>query len=332
MNVYRNCLCVAAIFVFGIACQQKKKVSLSGDEPVAASDFVSFFPAIELPFQWDAAMMAKKEKDSLLISPKVFAQFVPDSVLNKIMGKPSSWKIYPLGRVDAGKDEKYLFVKAIIPKSSRSLSLVIVFDGKDNFVNTMTAWSSDKDISKTIQGTTVMDKKYTITRTSVRKNTDGSLSEGKDIYAYSADSRSFMLIMTDAIGDQATEMINPIDTFGRKHKYAADYGSGKTNFVSVRDGRKADRLNFFMHFEKNNGECRGELKGEALIRSANLAEYRQGGDPCIIQFRFTSSSVTVKELEGCGSHRDLRCSFDGVYTRKKEAKPKAPAKKPVVKK
>ena len=49
----------------------------------------------------------------------------------------------------------------------------------------------------------------------------------------------------------------------------------------------------------------------------NLAEYRQGGDPCILQFRFSSTSVTVKELEACGSRRGLRCTFDGTYPRKK---------------
>ncbi|MGZ8551461.1 MAG: hypothetical protein ACXWV2_12395 [Chitinophagaceae bacterium] len=94
------------------------------------------------------------------------------------------------------------------------------------------------------------------------------------------------------------------------------------NLVSFRDGRRNDRLSFFIHFEKNNGECTGELKGEAIIKSPTLAEYREGGDPCILQFRFTSSSVVVKELEGCGSRRGLRCSFDGTYPRKKDAKPK----------
>ena len=131
-----------------------------------------------------------------------------------------------------------------------------------------------------------------------------------------------MLIMTDALDDKPTELSNPIDTVSKKQKYAADYGTGKMNLVSIRDGRKKDRLSFFIHFEKNNGECTGELKGEALLKSPTVAEYREGGDPCILQFKFTSSSVTVKELEGCGSRRGLRCSFDGAYPRKKEIKPK----------
>lgn len=187
-------------------------------------------------------------------------------------------------------------------------------------MTSMPAFRSDP--GKSLQRTTLVDKQFTITQTQLRKNADGSSSEGKDIYVLNPDSREFNLVMTDALDDKVTELINPIDTFSQKHKLSADYITGKMNLVSIRDGRKTDRLNFFIHFEKNNGECTGELKGEALIKSSSLAEYRLGGDPCILQFRFTSSSVTLKEVEGCGAHRDLRCSFNGTFVRKKEARPK----------
>ncbi len=72
---------------------------------------------------------------------------------------------------------------------------------------------------------------------------------------------------------------------------------------------------------KNNGECIGELKGEAILKGTNKAVYREPGEPCVLEFTFTSSSVTVKETEACGSRRGLRCSFDGVYPRKKDPKP-----------
>ena len=99
------------------------------------------------------------------------------------------------------------------------------------------------------------------------------------------------------------------------------------NIVSIRDGSKANRMRFFIHFDKNNGECRGELKGEANFISANTAIYQQQGDPCSLQFNFSSSSVTLKELDGCGSHRGVKCSFDASYPKKKEAKPKTTTKR-----
>jgi hypothetical protein len=43
-----------------------------------------------------------------------------------------------------------------------------------------------------------------------------------------------------------------------------------------------------------------------------------------IQFNFSSSSVSLKENQACGAHRGVKCSFDGSYPRKKEAKPKTP--------
>ena len=87
----------------------------------------------------------------------------------------------------------------------------------------------------------------------------------------------------------------------------------------------------FIHLDKNEGECTGELKGDILLTSTTAAIYRQGGDACVLSFRFSSSSVTIKEEEGCGGHRGLNCTFDGTYPRKKEAKPKATTKKKTVK-
>ena len=75
-----------------------------------------------------------------------------------------------------------------------------------------------------------------------------AVSEGKDVYVLNSDAKNFMLIMTDALDDKVTELINPIDTFSRKQKFTADYGSGKMNLVSIRDGRKSDRLKFFYSF------------------------------------------------------------------------------------
>jgi hypothetical protein len=99
------------------------------------------------------------------------------------------------------------------------------------------------------------------------------------------------------------------------------------NIVSIRDDSKAGRLNFFIHFEKNNGECIGELKGVANFTSANTAIYKQQGDGCSLQFNFSPSSISLKELEPCGAHRGVKCSFEGSYPRKKEVKPKTPLKK-----
>jgi hypothetical protein len=308
---------IALSLVLLTGCKEKKKPSLSGEEPVEVSDFIDFFPVKTIPYQIGDTTLNKKEKDSMLIGYKVFTQFVPDSFLQKVFGKGVKPKIYPMGKIKA-PGENYLFAKVIL--GDKRVAYVFAFDKKDQFMDGVQFLKLDQDIST--QQSAGMDKSYSINKLVTRKNKDATVSEGKDVYGLNKDTRKFMLIMTDPLDDRITELINPIDTLPRKNKYAADYGTGKLNLVSIRDGRKNDRLSFFVHFEKNNGECTGELKGEAIIQPGGaVAEYREGGDPCVLRFSFTSSSVALKEVEGCGSHRGLRCSFNGSFTRKKEPKP-----------
>jgi hypothetical protein len=153
-----------------------------------------------------------------------------------------------------------------------------------------------------------------------RKNADGTISDGKEVYVLNEAAKSFMLIMTDALDEKNVEMINPIDTFSKKNKFSADYIKDKRNLVSVRDNKKAGRITFFVHFEKNSGNCTGELKGEASFISPATAMYRGAGEPCVLQFDFTSSSVTMTEVRGCGSYRGMDCVFEGNFPKKKEPK------------
>jgi hypothetical protein len=314
-------------------CKHKKKPSLSGDEPVEVTDFIGFFSPLAVPYQVADTSLQKKDKDSLLISYKVFTQFVPDSVIGKVYGKGVKPKIYSLGKVEVPKGETYLFIKTVT--ADKRAVFLLSFDRKNKYIAGMPVLRPDK-LSNTTQSVT-LDRRLTITKTVQRRNADGSQSEGKDVYVLNADAGQFTLIMTDALDEKVTELINPIDTLPRKHKLSADYGNGKLNLVSIRDGRKSDRLSFFIHFEKNNGECTGELKGEAMLKSPNTAEYRENGDPCILSFTFSSTAVTLKETN-CGSRRGLSCTFDGSFGKRKWIKPAAPktekpaaVKKPVKK-
>lgn len=313
--------CAAGI----VACKSGKKPPLSGEEPVEVSDFIAFFPAVKLPYELADTSLLRKDSDSLLISHKVFTQFVPDSLLTPVFEKNNKPRIYPLGKVEVKSGETYLFSKAV--SGNKRAAFILVFDKKDNFLAAMPLLQSGQQTAA--RQTVSIDRNLNISKILTRRNADGSISEGKDVFVLNSGGKNFMLIMTDPLDDKITELINPLDTFPRQQKFAADYGSGKMNLVSFRDGRKSNTLQFFIHFEKSNGECTGELKGEARMLSANQAEYREAGEPCSLRFTFTSSSVSVKEIDGCGSRRGLRCSFDGVYPRKKEVKPKVkkPARK-----
>src|SRR5258706_6013414 len=241
MNFFRiyGILLAAVIMLSG--CKGKKKLSVSGDEPIGISDLIDFFPSRQLPFQVGDTSLNKKEKDSLLIGNKVFSQFVPDSFLARVFGKGVKPKIYPIGRIKIPGAENYLFTKAVA--GDKKAAFVFAFNKKDQLLDGIPLLRVGQYPGA--QQVASMDKAYSITKLVGGRNADGSISDGKDVYGLDAESGRFMLIMTDALDDKVAELINPIDTFSRKNKFAADYGAARFNLVSIRDGRKNDRISFF---------------------------------------------------------------------------------------
>ena len=312
---------IAAFLVFS-GCGNKKKPSLSGTDEVVASDFIESFELIKPPFEVADTSLNRKEKDSLLIGSKIFAQFVPDSVLTRTFGKNAKPKIYTTKRI-AIENENYLFVKAVA--ADKKAMIVLCFDKDEKFQASLPLLIQDANpATKQISG---LDRRFSFYKTVSLKKPDGSNAEGKEVYIYNAEAGQFLMIMTDPLDDRVQEVINPIDTLPKKNKFSGDYIKDKMNIVSIRDGNRPGRINFFIHIDRNNGECTGELKGEANFKSNNIAIYTQPGDACSVQFNFSTSAVSVREVEPCGSHRGIKCAFDQSFPKKREAKPKTPAKR-----
>ncbi|MGH2552624.1 MAG: hypothetical protein ACRDEB_02840, partial [Chitinophagaceae bacterium] len=137
-------ICITAFFLLA-GCKNKKRPSLSGDEPVEVSDFIEFFQPLKLSYQINDSLLSRKEKDSLLISYNNFTLFVPDSLLKKVFGKGVKPKIYAIGKCEVPKAEKYIFVKAVA--SEKKAILLLAFDRKDHFIAGMTALSPDAKAS-----------------------------------------------------------------------------------------------------------------------------------------------------------------------------------------
>ncbi|MER3497787.1 MAG: hypothetical protein C4308_03690 [Chitinophagaceae bacterium] len=306
-----------ALAVFLLAgCGNKKKATVSGEEPVTVEDFVASFPVVQLPYQLADADLTKRKKDSVVITYKVFSQFIPDSVLKKFWSKTAKPKIYPLARIQSKEGDTYLLIKVVTTKTE---AWMVGLDKENNFIAMMPVLQPDANAAT--QQSFVLDRRFTLSKVTTRKNADGTLSEGKEVFVLNAGAKTFTLIMTEALDEKNIELINPIDSFPRQHKLSADYVKDKNNLVSIRDHKRTDRLYFFVHISKNNGDCTGELKGEAMLTSPNTAIYRPGGNPCSLQFHFTSSSVTITE-QGCGSHRGIDCLFNGSFPKKKQIRSK----------
>ncbi len=308
------------VMLFILACNNQKNPEQEDDTTFGFENFEKKFKTVSAPYHLsDTGFL--KNTDTASLANVSFAGFIPDSVKKKLFSKPGTVKYIPLSKIKLPNGENYFIVKAISGK--QKAALVIAFD-KDSFGAAMPFLIPDDD-TETTQATAI-DKSFSITRSVSHKTKDDVLTEGKDVYVYNKDAKSFTLIMTDVLDEKTVELINPIDTFSRTNKWAGDYITDKKNMVSIRDSRAANEINFFVHFEKDNGDCQGELKGTAFFASSQIAVYRQGGDPCVMELHFSNTSVTIKEMEGCGAHRGLKCSFNGTFTKKQPPKKVQPKK------
>lgn len=301
------------LVLFAIGCNNEKKEEPEDESEFRYESFSGRFKDVSLPYVLTDSALLQNE-DTTTIRNQAFIAFIPDSVKKQLFPNPSRLRYVPLVRVQASNGEQYFIIKAL--SGSRKAALLVAFDKDQNYGAALPFLVPDND-KKSLQVSS-LDKSFSITRSISRPTEDNVMMEGKDVYAYNKDVRQFTLIMTDVLDEGDLEVLNPIDTFARTHKFAGDYTQGKRSILSIRDGRSPREVTFFVHFEKNDGECTGELKGSLFFTSSTTAVYRQGGDPCVLEFEFKKSSVSMREVEGCGLHRGLQCLFEGNFTKKKE--------------
>lgn len=314
----RKVLILSMFLAACLSCKQKK-VSLTGDAPVSLTEFIEAFPEAKLPFLVQDTILGNKNLDSVPVSAKLVHQYVPDSVFAGNFPKGNKTKFHALGRVRVPEKETYLFLKA--SGGGHETVYLLCFDGKPRFRAATALLPLNAVSGGFAEGG--MDRRYTILHNRFRRGADGQYQYRKNVHVFDTSGR-FILILTES-NETITpkELYNPIDTLPRKHKLSGDYVKDKSNIVSIRDARRANRISFFIHFESNGGECTGELKGEADLVKPNIALYQDMGDHCELEFTFSGTSVSIRELQGCGNHRGIKCFFEGSFTRKKEpAKPK----------
>lgn len=305
-------------------CKHKPGNSGEKDKPVDIKEFMGVFPVWKLPAAFGDSSLSRRPKDSA-ISSAVLKQFVPDSLYHKYWGKNPNTRFYSSGKVQVKKAETYLFLKSA--DGNRKGMYVLAFDHDEHFKAVLTLVYRDEDSD--VQYASSMDTKYTFIVNRLFKNTKGQNYYKKSVYIFNEEG-AFTLIMTESNEQKAglAQIFNSIDSLSRKHKYTGDYVQDKRNFISVRDGRSNSVIRFFVHFEKEKGTCVGELKGEARFISPTVARYSSNGDPCSVQFTFTDKNIRMKELEGCGNHRGIRCYFEGSYEKRKTVKEKPVKQKP----
>ena len=315
-NINSLLILLTFVGVTMIGCKQKR-ISLDGDEPIKVNDFIAAFSPIVLPFAVADSNIHAFE-DTLSIGHKVFSQFVPDSILGEIVNTEKKFSIHPVGRFEKEK-ETYLIVN--ITQKKKTQVVVVAFDKKKNTFLAAKSLIDNTAEEGYIQSLSI-NKEPTFTVGKERINPQTKQLEFTHIGWVYNTAGIFMVIVNDTNEDhkKVGVIINPIDTLPRKNKLSGEYATDKKNFMSIRDGKDVNTYQFFIHFEKKEGACVGELKGILQMKSAQEGIYNQGGDPCIIDFNFEGNEVTLKEKGSCGNRRGMDCFFDDTFVKKRGKK------------
>lgn len=300
-----------------MACGEKK-IDLTGENPIKAKDFITVFPII--PGNFTAAdSNFIKLADTAKIGLKAILQFVPDTAIAKLIGKEKRITFYAIGKI---VKEKEIYLLLNIKMQRKWLLSVIVLNAKSNAYLSSKALLDNSEQDEYLRSISI-NREPTFLMGREKQGKDNSVLFTRIGWIFSSEL-GFIIITNDSNEPLSkSEIINPIDTLPRKNKYSADYVQNKKNFISLRDGKNTGTYEFFIHFEKNDGACIGELKGELKMKSATTAIYTFNGDPCVIDFNFEDNEISIKEKGTCGNHRGIKCFFNDSFSRKREAKQKS---------
>jgi hypothetical protein len=304
------------LLVFLGGCRDKK-ADFSGETPLTVSDLITVFPKLTPPYTVTDTNISRVA-DTLTIGVKAFLQFFPDSSLTRIVGSNRNVLIHPAGIIEKEK-EKYLLVNFTAKKITHQA--VFVIDKKNKYLASKELISSNKNDE--YKHTVSVNREPTFLISKEKMGKDNLVMFSKTGWVYSSSNGVFMVVVNDSNEDpKKTAVINPIDTLARKNKLSGDYVQDKKNYISLRDTKKPNVYQFFVHFEKEEGTCIGELKGELKMKDANTAQFSENGDPCVIDFKFDGNQLTLKERGSCGTHRGIKCFFDDTFIKRKEARAK----------
>ena len=308
-----------AVLCCVMACSEKK-TDFSGNTPLKINDFNKIFKTVELPISISDSNVSKL-RDTIQIGAKALGQFVPDSVVENIIpAKDQKAILYPLLKIEK-EAEYYLLLN--VHRPTKDEIAVVVFSKKNVYLDykIITSFLVEHKGSRHYGKSVSINKEPTFLVEENKMDEENVLVYEKNGWAYTENN--FRLIYFDSNKKpESKTIINPLDTLATSYVYSGDYARDAKNFISLRDFTGvANKYQFFMHFEKKEGSCVGELKG-LLNFNKNQATYTEKGDPCIIHFTISGQVIKIKEDGNCGNHRNMTCYFNDSYDKKRKPKKK----------
>jgi len=313
----RRCYIIGLVCLM-IACSEEKP-DFTGNTPIKINNFNKIFKTAVLPVIISDTNL-NRITDTLSIGRKALVQFVPDSVVEFIISKKDKKAVlHPIFKIE--KEQEYYLLFRVQHATNFEIC-IIVFSKKNKYLGykVITDFKDENKGSRHYGKVLSINKEPSFLVEENKMSTDNSLTYEKKGWAY-IDS-SFRLIYFDSNKKpENSKVINPLDTLQMNNPFSGDYGNDAKNFISIRDYAVPNKYQFFLHFEKNNGDCVGELKG-LMSFTKNSAIYSEKGDACIIHFKIEGNQITMKEDGNCGNHRNMSCYFNDSYDKKRKPKKK----------
>lgn len=297
------------------SCHPKGRASQEGGV-FTYSDLLLQFPVFNLPFKYNEDSLQKILPDSLQLDAKRTGKFIPDSLWFPEGKTHVKTDIYPLGQ-RRYHNLRLLMIKVVSPVTQKADLLIYGKDGK--LIGVKEIASASKANPNQVFSFS-LDNKFLL-RVNERKQLDnGFVITREQVYGINPDG-SLLLIMTNTNEPaNPNSFTNPIDTLPHKDHFSGDYYTTKYDMVSIRDGKTKNTFRFFIHLNKSNGDCTGELDGTGKFTRKDIGEFQEQNGPCAVRFRFSPGRVTIEEVGGCGAYRGINCLFDGTYSLKREKK------------
>lgn len=301
------------LLIFISSCRHTGKSAREGGE-FTYSDLLLRFPVFDLPLRYNEDSLYKRLPDSLRLNSRQTVKFIPDSLWYPEGKGHAKAAIFPLGQ--RRYDHLRLLTVKVVTPAYRKADLLIY--GKEGNLLSIKEIASVSKANPEEVFSFSLDNKFLLRIHERKQLNNGYVITREQVYGINPDG-SLLLIMTNtnepANPDNFT---NPIDTLPRKNHFSGDYYAGKYDLVSIRDGKIKNTFQFFIHLNKSNGDCTGELDGTGKFTGKDMGEYQEQSGPCAVKFRFSSGRVSIEEVGGCGAYRGINCLFEGTYFRKKE--------------
>ena len=309
---------IALAIIVLVSCKHKT-TDLNQDAAIKPNQFIAAFKPIESTF-FATDTNINTLADTVAINHNLLSRFIPDSLVKRLTDGDKKTIFHPIGRISKPSETYILFLTI---KNKKPFVSTLVFDKENKFLASKDLFSPHTD-NEGYKYNLSINREPTFFIGREKVVNDKEVKFTKTGWAFNGTTFIPVVKESNERNEKLTPIINPIDTLLKEQLYSGTYVEDDRNYIALRDGRTKNEYHFFLHIDKNDGNCVGELKGTMQMTDSTHAIYNFAGDPCVIDFTFDRNIITIKEKGSCGNRRGMECLFDDAYTKKKETKRQLP--------